>query len=209
LTCQLATAIVASVGDGAVDSGTLRSAVADPAGASGAARRQAILELLRSAGGPLTGEALAERLGVSRQAIVHDMAILRAAGQPIVATVRGYLLATPRGQAVRAVVAVRHSPGETADELMALVDQGARVVDVVVDHPLYGELRGELQLSSPADVRAWLEATQRSGAHLLSELTDGVHLHTIEAPSEAVLARAREALAARGFLLQDQTPADR
>ena len=176
-------------------------AIRDPA-----ARREAILGRLAEADGPVSGDALAERFKTSRQAIVHDVAVLRAAGAPIVATVRGYLLVPrPERTAHRAVVAVRHRPADAADELLALVDLGVRVVDVVVEHPLYGELRGELHLASPADVRAWLEATAARGAHLLSELTDGIHLHTLEAPTEQALERARAVLAARGYLLGDTT----
>lgn len=174
---------------------------------SAAERRAALRALLVAEPGAHPGDALAERFGVSRQAVVHDVAILRAEGSPIVATVRGYLL-VPEADRLpyRAIVAVRHRPEETEDELMTLVDLGVRAVDVVVEHPLYGELRGELHLASPADVRAWAEATRRAGVHLLSELTDGAHLHTLEAASEARLDDARAALAARGFLLDGGEP---
>ncbi len=152
----------------------------------------------------MTGAALAMRFGVSRQAIVHAVAILRAVGEPIVATGRGYLLAPAAGRLPdRAVVAVRHRPEAAEDELLALVDLGVRVIDVTVEHPLYGELRGELHLASPADVRAWAQATRRSGVHLLSELTEGIHLHTLEAPSDELLGRARAVLAERGDLLDE------
>ncbi len=102
---------------------------------------------------------------MSRQAIVHDIAILRAEGAPIVATVRGYLLAAADRLPYRGVVAVRHRPEEAEAELTALVDQGVRVIDVIVEHPVYGELRGELHLASRPDVEAWAEATRRAGAH--------------------------------------------
>lgn len=174
---------------------------------SAAERRAALHALLAAEIGAHPGDALAGCFGVSRQAIVHDVAILRAEGAPIVATVRGYLLVPAADRLpYRAVVAVRHRPEETEDELMTLVDLGIRVVDVVVEHPLYGELRGELHLASPADVRSWAEATRHSGVHLLSELTDGVHLHTLEAGSEARLDEARAALTARGYLLDGGEP---
>ena len=170
-----------------------------------AARRERLLAVLETADAPVAGDTLAERFGVSRQAIVHDAAILRATGAPIVATVRGYLLATVAGRLPhRAVVAVRHGPEEAEAELMALVDLGCRIVDVVVEHPVYGELRAELHLASPADVRVWADATRRSGAHLLSELTGGIHLHTLEAGTDALLERARAVLAERGYLLDDR-----
>ena len=37
-------------------------------------------------------------------------------------------------------------------ELNAMVDQGCTVLDVIVDHPIYGQLTGPLQLSSRYDV---------------------------------------------------------
>lgn len=172
---------------------------------AGRERRARLLALLRSATGPLAGDAIAEHFGISRQAIVHDVAVLRAEGAPVVATVRGYLLAREADRLPhRAVVAVRHTPEQTEDELLALVDLGVRVRDVVVQHPVYGEIRGELELSSPADVRQWAESTRRVGARYLAELTDGVHLHTLEAATAADLAAARRVLAERGYLLADE-----
>jgi transcriptional regulator of NAD metabolism len=171
---------------------------------TGPERRRAILGIL-GAEAALPGDALAEQFGVSRQAIVHDVAILRAAGSPIVATVRGYLLApTAEHDRARTVVAVRHRPEDAVDELNALVDLGVRVVDVVVEHPVYGELRVELQLASRADVQAWAEATRQSGAHLLSELTGGVHLHTLEAKDREQVPRAKAALGRLGFIVDDR-----
>jgi hypothetical protein len=166
-------------------------------------RRRAILTELE-ASGVVPGDVLAERFGVSRQAIVHDVAILRASGAPIVATVRGYLLAPHDGpDRPRIVVAVRHRPDDAVGELTALVDLGVRVVDVVVEHPVYGELRAELHVTSRADVEAWAESTRQAGAHLLSELTDGVHLHTLEADVPERLAMAEAALDRLGYRLAD------
>lgn len=168
----------------------------------GEERRRALLETL-GAGDPVSGDALAARFGVSRQAIVRDVAVLRAAGQPIVATVRGYLLAKPGAGGIRAVVAVRHDPQDAVAELTALVDLGVLVCDVVVEHAVYGELRVELRLASRTDVATWAASTARTGAHLLSELTDGVHLHTLEADDPARLAEARAVLDRLGFLLPE------
>ena len=174
---------------------------------AGRARRAAVVALLRAEPGPLAGDALADHFGISRQAIVHDIAVLRAEGVPVVATVRGYLLARESDRLpYRAVVAVRHTPDQTVDELMAMVDLGVRVRDVVVQHPVYGEIRGALELGSPADVRQWAESTRLTGARFLSELTEGVHLHTLEAASEADLAAARRALVDRGYLLEGEDP---
>jgi len=170
---------------------------------SAADRRRLILALLTSRDGPHRGDALADQFAVSRQAIVHDIALLRAEGAPILATVRGYLLPQASSQRPhRTVVTVRHRPEEAEDELLALVDAGVRVVDVIVEHPVYGELRGDLHLSSPAEVRDWAASARRTGVKFLSELTDGVHLHTLEAGTTTALDRARANLAERGYLLR-------
>ncbi|MBX6773585.1 MAG: transcription repressor NadR [Chloroflexi bacterium] len=168
-------------------------------------RRQAIKELLATARRPVPGRDLARIFDVSRQVVVQDIAVLRAAGVPIVATSRGYTTPPVPGLH-RSVVAVRHRPEQTAEELFLIVDQGVRVVDVIVEHPIYGELRGLLMHASREDVRAFLDLVRSRRAHLLSELTDGVHLHTLEADDPWRLARVRQLLAARGFLLDGDEP---
>ena len=45
-----------------------------------ARRRDEILQALAGASGPVSAAALAARLGVSRQVVVGDVALLRAAG---------------------------------------------------------------------------------------------------------------------------------
>ena len=57
-----------------------------------AQRRERILTRLNSAGAPLSASTLAAELGVSRQIVVGDVALLRAGGAQIDATPRGYHL---------------------------------------------------------------------------------------------------------------------
>ena len=59
---------------------------------SGEERREKLLVTLRGATQPVSGTALAAQLGVSRQVVVQDIALLRARQQDIVSTYRGYLL---------------------------------------------------------------------------------------------------------------------
>ena len=166
-------------------------------------RRQRIVEYLRQAGRPVTGSQLAEIMGVSRQAIVQDIALLRAEGKTILATPQGYLWYPPTPEtSPRTVIAVTHSPQETELELNLLVDFGLKVIDVIVEHPLYGELRGYLMLQSRRDVQLFLKRLQEAGAGLLCSLTGGVHLHTVEYLREEDLRLACEALAERGILLE-------
>lgn len=165
-------------------------------------RRRRIVERIRSHHGPISGAELATHLRVSRQCLVQDIAILRAAGEEIVATPRGYRLPEAAKDTHRAVLACRHAPDRTEEELQILVDHGVRVLDVIVEHPLYGELRGSLMLESRADVQDFLKQVNATHAALLSSLTGGVHLHTVEASRPEMISRARAKLRERGFLLK-------
>ena len=59
---------------------------------TGADRRKKLIFLMRESEQPLSGTQLGQVTGVSRQVVVGDVALLRAAGSPIVATPRGYVL---------------------------------------------------------------------------------------------------------------------
>jgi transcriptional regulator of NAD metabolism len=165
-------------------------------------RRRRIVAWMRAHGAPILGDGLAKRFHVSRQCLVQDIAILRAGGQEILATPRGYRLPGGSTQAHRAILACKHAPERTEEELQILVDHGVKIVDVIVEHPLYGELRGALMIESRADVQDFLARVRTSHAALLSSLTDGVHLHTIEASRPEMISRAKTRLRARGFLLK-------
>src|SRR5579863_528926 len=115
-------------------------------------RRRRIIAWMRSHGAPIRGGELAEHFRVSRQCLVQDVAILRAGGEEIVATPRGYRLPKGSGRRHRAILACRHAPERTEEELQILVDHGVKILDVIVEHPLYGELRGSLMIESRADL---------------------------------------------------------
>jgi transcriptional regulator of NAD metabolism len=169
---------------------------------SGDDRRRRIVEWMRANRAPARGGELARRFQVSRQCVVQDMAILRASGKEVLATPRGYRL--PEGPALthQAILACRHEPERTEEELQILVDHGVKVLDVIVEHPFYGEIRGSLMIESRADVQDFLRKMRSSRATLLSSLTSGVHLHTVEASRPEMISRARARLRERGFLLR-------
>ncbi|MBP3485975.1 MAG: transcription repressor NadR [Oscillospiraceae bacterium] len=164
-------------------------------------RRQAILNLLKTETGPVSAAALAARFFVSRQIIVGDIALLRAAGEDISATPRGYVIRQSPAGLVRQV-ACRHDAGEMEAELNAMVDQGCTVLDVIVDHPIYGQLTGPLQLSSRYDVAQFMARCAQAEARPLSGLTEGIHLHTLSCPDEGAYERVRETLSRLGILLK-------
>jgi uncharacterized protein len=171
----------------------------------GEKRRKLILSWLKEENEPLTGKELADRTNVSRQVIVQDISLLKASGEPIIATARGYvyLMETNQSQHASRVIVVKHTAEQTAEELYTLVDYGVLVRNVMVEHPIYGDITGLLMLKNRREVNTFLEELNKTNAVLLSQLTEGVHLHTIEAEDEATLDDACEALRTLGILLED------
>ena len=165
-------------------------------------RRQAILNILNRSGEPVSATILARRFSVSRQIIVGDIALLRAAGADISATPRGYVAHQPSPAGLVRQMACRHNSQGMEAELNAMVDQGCTVLDVIVEHPIYGQLTGPLQLSSRYDVAQFIARCAQSDARPLSDLTGGIHLHTLSCPSEAAFSRVQSALRKLGVLLE-------
>lgn len=163
-------------------------------------RREKIYAQLLTAAAPVSATALARQFGVSRQIIVGDIALLRAGGCNITATPRGYVIVASGGITVQ--LAVCHSGEATRDELYAMVDCGCTVQDVIVEHPVYGQLTAPLQLSSRYDVDQFIRSMASSDARPLSTLTEGIHLHTLSCPSDDALAHLKENLRQMGVLLE-------
>lgn len=170
-------------------------------GQRGEERRKDLIRTLRGSSEPVLGSDLAEQFGVSRQVLVQDMAILRAAGTDIIATPRGYLLRNPGPLAHRDVLHVKHDRAAMEEEMTILVDLGIRILDITIDHPIFGALRADLYISSRQDVRELVERFDQSGSGSLFELTGGKHSHTVESPRPDLLERAREELKSRGYLV--------
>ena len=82
------------------------------------------------------------------------------------------------------------------------VCEGCTVLDVIVDHPIYGQLTGPLQLSDRYQVGQFIARCRSQAAAPLSQLTEGIHLHTLACPDQGAYERVREALARQGILLE-------
>lgn len=158
-------------------------------------RRQKLLTLLKGSDAPLSASRLAKSFNVSRQIIVGDIALLRAQGETIVANSKGYTL-NPYEEGKAYIVAVSHDESQTAEELTTLIDLGVIVVNVMVEHPLYGELVGNLNIRTKKDISDFLELQ----GSLLSSLTNGVHLHTIICRDSSHYHKVIEALKMRNLL---------
>ena len=161
-------------------------------------RKEKIIQLL-NASEPVSASTLAKQLSVSRQIIVGDVALLRASGTPIISTPRGYLLEGKTNSKLYKV-AVNHTDSQMQDELYTIVDLGGRIIDVIVEHPIYGELTGQLQIKSRYDVDCFVEEVKKSKSNPLSILTGGLHLHTIECDDKAIYERIIQALKDKGYL---------
>lgn len=170
----------------------------------GDARRKLLIDWLQSSSTPLTGNELAKRTNVSRQVIVQDISILKAKMHPIIATSQGYIYvqSNPAPKPNR-IIACQHTREETQEELFLLVDHGVTVKEVTVEHAIYGEITASLMLSTRYEVEKFTEKLSSTQSSLLSELTNGVHLHLIEADSIAQLDAAENALLKRGFILNE------
>lgn len=165
-------------------------------------RRKAILEYLSSKASPVNGTELAGQFGVSRQVIVQDIAILRAENRNILSTNKGYMLFHPRENrgSCTAALMVKHTAEQTIEELLAIVDYGGRMLDVFVDHDLYGQIRVDLVINNAGDAGDFCEKMARSHCKPLKVLTEDYHYHTIEAPSEKALNMIKKELKEKGFL---------
>ncbi len=167
-------------------------------------RRENIIKVLRTAASPISASKLAERFGVSRQIIVGDIALIRASGIEIDATPRGYILHDHEEIPVkRTQIVCVHTTAQTEEELNICVDNGCKVIDVIVEHPVYGQLTGLLDIANRYDVKNFMQKSKKAAAHSLFELTDGIHIHTLEYKDEESVARVIAELNVAGILYQE------
>ncbi|MDI9495677.1 MAG: transcription repressor NadR [Bacillota bacterium] len=167
-------------------------------------RRKQIEEILSNNLDPVTASYLAKEFSVSRQVIVGDIAIMRAGGIKITATPRGYVLEREADNQVVFTVACCHDKKTLGEELYAIVDNGGLVRDVTVEHPIYGEIVGELQIGSRYDVDLFLKKVADNKVQPLSKLTDGIHLHTIKCKDAETKKRIINVLKAKNILLDQE-----
>lgn len=155
----------------------------------GNARREAIVEYLSSKTSPVNGTELARHFGVSRQIIVQDVALLRAENRNILSTNKGYVLFHPQEKrsGCTAVILVKHSAEQTLEEMRSIVDYGGSMLDVFIDHDLYGQIRVDLVINNLTDAEEFCEKMKHSSSKPLKALTEDCHYHTIQAPSEKAL----------------------
>ena len=165
---------------------------------TGVQRRKKILEMLGQSSTPLSGGALGRAVGVSRQVVVQDIALLRTEGHPVLATARGYVLEVPH-QTER-LFKMCHTTEQTREELNTIVDLGGEVLDVMVNHRIYGKVSAPLNIRSRRDVEAFVENIRTGRSTPLLNVTSGYHFHHVAADQEEILDEIEAALREKGFL---------
>ncbi len=163
-------------------------------------RLKEIIKILSESKSTISGSMLARTFGVTRQIIVQDIAILKSRNFDIVSTARGYIL-NEKMPKFRRLIAVKHPKEMIRKELMCIIENGGEVLDVRVEHPLYGEIRGNLGIKTVEDVEVFISAMESSNAVPLLALSNGIHLHTIGASDKKTLDEIEKALKKLGILI--------
>ncbi|GEP85639.1 Predicted small molecule binding protein (contains 3H domain) [Staphylococcus piscifermentans] len=170
-------------------------------------RRAEIVELLKMTNEPIKGSELSQRFGVSRQIIVKDISHLKTRDYAIKSTSKGYFLnIEPQGKTHKRLVMCQHDFDEMEAELSIIVENGAMIDDVSVEHPVYGNIRAELMIETPEDIQVFIEEMTKFKGTMLAQLTDGIHLHTLSADTEKILENAVEDLERQGFIVGTEEP---
>ena len=167
---------------------------------TGPERRTAIINQIKTSSAPVPGKALAAQYEVSRQVIVQDIALIRAAGHDIISTNRGYIL--HESHLVERIFKVKHTDDQVEDELYTIVDLGGRVRNVMVNHRVYGHIEAELNISSRRQVENFMEDIRNGKSSPLKNITSDYHYHKVEAESEEILDMIQDMLKRRGFLIE-------
>ena len=182
-------------------------------------RRETLLSMLRGATAPLAGGTLAEQLGVSRQIIVQDIALLREANANIVSTTKGYVLAdelvpdtesaanahataskTPDDEPFSRTFKVHHSVAQTQDELQTIIAAGGRVKNVSISHRAYGRVTAPLNIATAEDIARFMSDIESGKSSPLCTATSGYHYHLVAADSAEAVEAVGQALAEKGYL---------
>ena len=170
----------------------------------GEERRNEILKILSESTEAVPGSKLAKMLGVSRQVIVTDMALLRAERNDIIATNSGYVISgkTEVAKGERRVFKVSHTDEQLESELSAIVDLGGTVLDVFIEHKVYGTISAPLNISSKRDIQNFIADLKSGVSTPLKNITNNFHYHTIEAKNSKVLDEIADSLQKKGFLIE-------
>ena len=161
-----------------------------------------ILEFLIASKCAVSGDALSERFGVSRQIIVDDISSLREEGYGIVSTHYGYVFQTSPKKLRD--FKVKHTTDETEDELSLIVDLGGTVENVYVWHKVYGRIEAPLGIFSRSQIKQFIEGVRSGKSTELMNITGGYHYHTVRADNEEILDNIERSLKENGYIVPEK-----
>lgn len=164
-------------------------------------RREQLLHILKTSNKPVKGVDLAKKLNVTRQIVVKDIALLRASGIDILATSTGYIIYTIKNHEYKIKCKNHPNDDHLLLELQTIIDLGGKVKDVIVNHPTYGNIKAELNITSNRDLKIFMENSKKCGFKQLSSLSQDYHIHTIEVPDEQTLEEIKRELKEVNILL--------
>lgn len=166
----------------------------------GTERREQIIREIRESKAPVSGKKLAALYQVSRQVIVQDIALIRAAGYDVISTNRGYILQTPAS--VSRVFKVHHTDEQLEEELCSIIDMGGCVENVMVNHHVYGHMEAELHINSRRKIIEFMDDIKSGKSSPLKNITSNYHYHRVSADSEETLDMIEEVLRQKEILIE-------
>ncbi len=167
---------------------------------NGEDRKTIILQQLNKSCDPISATTFGNQLSVSRQVIVGDIALLRARGEQIIATPRGYIIEKQPHQIY--TIACKHTEAQLLDELYTIVDNECGIIDVTVEHSIYGQLSGPLYIFTRKDADNFAKKLSQENVQLLCHLTKDFHFHKICCPTVTHYNKVVSALRQKGFLVE-------
>lgn len=167
---------------------------------TGEERRAFIVDRIKGSEKPISGTKLAELCEVSRQVIVQDVALIRASGYDIMSTNRGYIIHEQKS--FRRTFKVQHTEDQVEDEMNSIVDLGGKLINVSVNHRIYGRMEAELNVGSRRKVAEFMDDIRNGKSSPLMKITSNYHYHMVEAESEEVLDEIEQMLDKKGILIR-------
>lgn len=164
-------------------------------------RKKEILNILKEQTQPISGKTLADKFCVTRQIIVKDIALLRAEGNNIISTARGYIIQKNTAKSVRKKIKVCHDSSKIQEELQIVIDLGGHVLTTSIEHSAYGFLGEAINIKSRRDINNFIYNINKNGCEPLLSLTKGIHYHIIEADDDETLNEIIYELNKAGYLI--------
>lgn len=167
-----------------------------------AERRAEILRILSTTSKPMAGGVLAKELKVSRQIVVGDIALMRAGGEDIIATNDGYLLNRPDSDLNVVTIRLKHKTEDLFDVLCTIIDEGAEIKSLYIDHSIYGRVFIPFKITNRAEARGVSEAFMESGEKVIGDITGFKQYYEIGAGNQLILLRVQKNLNDKGYLIK-------